>query len=219
MKIFLDSANLKEIKQAASFGVIDGVTTNPSLVSNEGGQKKFADLVRQICRVVRGPVSAEVISTDYGKMVEEARSLAKIDDFVVVKIPMTENGIKATKTVASERIKVNVTLVFTPSQALLAAKAGAAYVSPFIGRLDDISTPGMELVEDISQIFANYDFSTEVLVASVRHPMHVVDSALASADVVTLPHKVLMQMFKHPLSDAGLQRFLADWKKAKSAKK
>ncbi len=215
MKIFLDSANLKEIKDAASLGVIDGVTTNPSLVSNEGGQKEFADLVRQICRVVRGPVSAEVISTDYKKMVSEARLLAKIDDFVVVKMPLTENGIKATKTVSSEGINVNVTLIFTASQALLAAKAGAAYVSPFIGRLDDVSSFGMSLVEDISRIFENYDFRTEVLVASVRHPMHVVESALVAADVVTLPYKVLMQMFKHPLSDIGLERFLADWKKKK----
>lgn len=215
MKIFLDSANLKEIRHAASLGVIDGVTTNPSLVSNEGGQAEFSELVKRICGIVRGPVSAEVISTDYRKMVGEARSLAKIDEFVVVKMPLTENGIKATKTVAAEGIKVNVTLVFTPSQALLAAKAGAAYVSPFIGRLDDVSSSGMQLVEDISQIFANYDFSTEILVASVRHPMHVVESALAAADVATLPHTVLMRMFKHPLSDAGLERFLSDWKKKK----
>ncbi|MCY3973181.1 MAG: fructose-6-phosphate aldolase [Candidatus Dadabacteria bacterium] len=215
MKIFLDSANLKEIRHAASLGVIDGVTTNPSLVSNEGGQKSFAALVKQICGIVKGPVSAEVISTNYRDMVAEGRKLALIDQFVVVKMPLTENGVKATKTLASEGIKINVTLVFTPSQALLAAKAGAAYVSPFIGRLDDVSTSGMELVEDISQIFDNYDFATEVLVASVRHPMHVVESALAAADVVTLPHKVLMQMFKHPLSDAGLERFLSDWKKKK----
>ena len=215
MKIFLDSANLKEIRHAASLGVIDGVTTNPSLVSNEGGQKSFAALVKQICGIVKGPVSAEVISTNYRDMVAEGRKLALIDQFVVVKMPLTENGVKATKTLASEGIKVNVTLVFTPSQALLAAKAGAAYVSPFIGRLDDVSTSGMELVEDISQIFDNYDFATEVLVASVRHPMHVVESALAAADVVTLPHKVLMQMFKHPLSDSGLERFLSDWKKKK----
>lgn len=215
MKIFLDSANLKEIRHAASLGVIDGVTTNPSLVSGEGGQQSFAALVKQICGIVKGPVSAEVISTNYREMVEEGRKLAKIDQFVVVKMPLTENGVKATKTLASEDIKVNVTLVFTPSQALLAAKAGAAYVSPFIGRLDDVSTFGMDLVEDISQIFDNYDFATEVLVASVRHPMHVVESALAAADVVTLPHKVLMQMFKHPLSDAGLERFLSDWKKKK----
>ncbi len=215
MKIFLDSASIKEIKHASSLGVIDGVTTNPSLVSNEGAQKSFADLVKEICGIVKGPVSAEVISTDYRKMVDEARSLAKIDEFVVVKMPLTENGIKATKTVSSEGISVNVTLVFTASQALLAAKAGAAYVSPFIGRLDDVSTSGMDLAADISRIFANYDFQTEVLVASVRHPMHVVESALAAADVVTLPYKVLMQMFKHPLSDAGLERFLADWKKKK----
>ncbi|QMU56262.1 MAG: fructose-6-phosphate aldolase [Candidatus Mycalebacterium zealandia] len=215
MKIFLDSASMKEIKHAASLGVIDGVTTNPSLVSGEGAQKSFPDLVRQICRTVKGPVSAEVISTDYKAMVAEARSLAKIDEFVVVKMPLTENGIKATKTVSDEGINVNVTLIFSASQALLAAKAGAAYVSPFIGRLDDVSMRGMDLIEDISQIFANYDFSTEVLVASVRHPVHVVESALAAADVVTLPYKVLMQMFKHPLSDLGLERFLSDWKKKK----
>ncbi len=215
MKIFLDSANLKDIRHAVSLGVVDGVTTNPSLVSNEGGQKSFADLIKQICKTVKGPVSAEVISTKYSEMVVEARSLAEIDEFVVVKIPLTEDGIKATKTIASDGIKVNVTLIFTPLQALLAAKAGAAYVSPFIGRLDDVATSGMDLVEDISQIFANYDFSTEVLVASVRHPIHIVESALAAADVVTIPHKVLMQMFKHPLSDAGLERFLTDWKKKK----
>ncbi|WP_462137792.1 fructose-6-phosphate aldolase [Candidatus Mycalebacterium sp.] len=215
MKIFLDSASMKEIKHAASLGVIDGVTTNPSLVSGEGAQKSFSDLVKQICRTVKGPVSAEVISTDYKTMVAEARSLAKIDEFVVVKMPLTENGIKATKTVSDEGINVNVTLIFSASQALLAAKAGAAYVSPFIGRLDDVSMRGMDLIEDISRIFTNYDFSTEVLVASVRHPVHVVESALAAADVVTLPYKVLMQMFKHPLSDLGLERFLSDWKKKK----
>ena len=215
MKIFLDSANLKEIRHAASLGVIDGVTTNPSLVSNEGGQKSFAALIKQICGIVKGPVSAEVISTNYREMVAEGRKLAGIDPFVVVKLPLTENGVKATKTLAAEGVKVNVTLIFTPSQALLAAKAGAAYVSPFIGRLDDVSTFGMDLVEDISQIFENYDFATETLVASVRHPVHVVESALAGADVATLPHKVLMQMFKHPLSDAGLERFLSDWKKKK----
>ena len=215
MKIFLDSANLKEIEHATSIGVIDGVTTNPSLVSNEGGQRSFGSLVKQICDIVKGPVSAEVISTNYEEMVAEGLRLAKIDDFVVVKAPLTEDGIKATKALSSEGINVNVTLIFTPSQALLAAKAGAAYVSPFIGRLDDVSTPGMNLVEDISQIFANYDYPTELLVASVRHPMHVVESALAAADVVTLPYKVLVQMFKHPLTDAGLERFLSDWKKKK----
>lgn len=215
MKIFLDSASLKDIRHATSLGVIDGVTTNPSLVSKEGEQKEFAHLVKQICGIVRGPVSAEVVSNDYKKMVEEARSLAKLDDFVVVKLPLTEDGIKATKTVASEGIKVNVTLVFTPSQALLAAKVGASYVSPFIGRLDDISTPGIELAEGIIRMFENYDFHTKVLVSSVRNPVHVVEAAFLGADAVTLPHKVLMQMFKHPLSDSGLERFLSDWRKKK----
>lgn len=213
MKFFIDSANLEEIKDVASSGMLNGVTTNPSLVSKEGGQKSFDQLVKEICNIVQGPVSAEVISTDYEKMVEEARRLSGIDKHIVVKMPLTENGIKATKTVSDEGINVNVTLVFSPAQALLAAKAGAAYVSPFVGRLDDISSSGMRLVEEIGQIYHNYSFPTEVLVASVRHPMHVAEAALLGADVVTLPYKVFKQLYNHPLSDIGLEKFLSDWGK------
>lgn len=213
MKFFIDSANLDEIKEAASSGILDGITTNPSLVSKEDGQKSFDQLVKEICDIVKGPVSAEVISTDYEKMVEEARRLAKIDKHVVVKLPLTENGIRATKTVADEGIKVNVTLVFSPVQALLAAKAGASYVSPFVGRIDDISSSGMRLVEEIVQIYHNYSYSTEILVASIRHPMHVTEAALLGADVVTVPFKVFKQLYNHPLSDIGLEKFLSDWGK------
>lgn len=213
MKFFIDSANLDEIKEAASSGILDGITTNPSLVSKEGGQKSFDQLVKEICEIVRGPVSAEVISTEYEEMVKEARRLAKIDEHVVVKLPLTENGVRATKTVSDEGIKVNVTLVFSPVQALLAAKAGASYVSPFVGRIDDISSSGMRLVEEIVQIYHNYSFSTEILVASVRHPMHVTEAALLGADVVTLPFKVFKQLYNHPLSDIGLEKFLSDWGK------
>lgn len=213
MKFFLDSANLDEIKDAASTGILDGITTNPSLVSKEGGQKSFDELVKEICEIVQGPVSAEVISTEYEKMVEEAGRLSKIDSHVVVKMPLTTDGIRATKTVSDEGINVNVTLVFSPVQALLAAKAGAAYVSPFVGRLDDISSSGMRLVEEIGQIYHNYNFSTEILVASVRHPMHVSEAALLGADVVTLPYKVFKQLYNHPLSDIGLEKFLSDWGK------
>lgn len=213
MKLFLDSANIDEIRDAASSGVLDGITTNPSLVSKEGEQKGFNDLIKEICGIVGGPVSAEVISTDYEKMLEESRKLADIDDHVVVKLPLTEDGIRATKTISSEGIKVNVTLVFSPSQALLAAKAGAAYVSPFVGRIDDISGSGMKLVEEISHIYHNYDFKTEILVASVRSPMHIADAALVGADVATLPYKVFKLLFTHPLSDIGLEKFLSDWGK------
>ena len=213
MKFFLDSANLDEIKEIAATGILDGITTNPSLVSQQGEQKGFHELVKEICEIVQGPVSAEVLSTDYRKMVKEAETLAKIHKHIVVKMPMTENGIKATKDVSDNGINVNLTLVFSPSQALLAAKAGAAYVSPFVGRLDDVSMSGMQLIEEIVQIYNNYDFKTEVLVASVRHPMHVAESALLGADVATMPYKVFKQLYKHPLSDIGLERFLADWGK------
>ncbi len=213
MKFFLDSANLEDIKDVASSGMLDGVTTNPSLVSKEGEQKSFDQLVKEICNIVQGPVSAEVISTEYEEMVEEARELSEIDNHIVVKMPLTENGIKATKTVSEDGINVNVTLVFSPAQALLAAKAGAAYVSPFVGRLDDISSSGMRLVEEIGQIYHNYSFSTEILVASVRHPMHVAEAALLGADVVTLPYKVFKQLYNHPLTDIGLDKFLSDWGK------
>ena len=213
MKFFIDSANLEEIKEASAFGIVDGVTTNPSLVSKEGSQESFEDLVKEICDLVKGPVSAEVLSTEYSKMVSEGRRLAKIDENIVVKLPMTEDGVKATKTLSQDNIKVNVTLVFSPSQALLAAKAGAAYVSPFVGRLDDVSSSGMDIVLDISEIYANYAYETEILVASVRHPMHVVEAAKMGADVATFPYKVFTQLFKHPLTDIGLERFLRDWEK------
>lgn len=213
MKFFLDTANLDEIRDAASLGVLDGVTTNPTLVSKEGGQKGFKELIREICEIVKGPVSAEVINTDVERMLEEARELAQIHHHVVVKMPLTEDGIRATKKVSEEGIKVNITLVFSPSQALVAAKAGAAYVSPFIGRLDDVSNVGMDIVKDIVGIYKNYGYSTEVLVASVRHPIHVVEAARVGADIATMPYKVFKQLVKHPLTDIGLERFLADWGK------
>lgn len=213
MKFFLDSANLDEIKDAASSGILDGITTNPSLVSNVGEQKGFRDLVKEICDIVKGPVSAEVISTEFKKMVKEAEALASLDEHIVVKLPLTQDGIKATKHVSDQGINVNVTLVFSPSQALLAAKAGAAYVSPFVGRIDDISNSGMSLVREIVQIYENYDYSTEILVASIRHPMHVAEAAKMGAEVATMPYKVFKQLFNHPLSDIGLERFLSDWAK------
>jgi transaldolase len=213
MKFFLDTANLDEIRDAASLGVLDGVTTNPTLVAKEGGQKGFKELIREICEIVKGPVSAEVINTDVERMVDEARELAQTHHHVVVKMPLTEDGIRATKKVSEEGIKVNITLVFSPSQALVAAKAGAAYVSPFIGRLDDVSNVGMDIVRDIIGIYKNYGYSTEVLVASVRHPIHVVEAARAGADIATMPYKVFKQLVKHPLTDIGLERFLADWGK------
>lgn len=215
MKFFLDTANLDEIRDAASYGVLDGITTNPSLVANEGGQRGFKELVREICEIVKGPVSAEVISTDIERMLEEARELAQIHDNVVVKMPLTEDGIRATKKVSEEGIKVNVTLVFSSSQALLAAKAGAAYVSPFVGRLDDISSIGMEVVREILGIYKNYGYATEILVASVRHPVHVVEAAKMGAHIATMPYKVFKQLVKHPLTDIGLERFLSDWGRAK----
>ncbi len=213
MKFFIDSANLEEIRNAAAFGVIDGVTTNPSLVSKEGSQESFEDLVKEICDVVKGPVSAEVLSIEYSEMISEGRKLASIDENIVVKLPMTEDGVKATKTLSDEGINVNVTLVFSPSQALLAAKAGAAYVSPFVGRLDDVSSNGMDLVLDICEVYAHYAYETEILVASVRHPMHIVEAAKMGADVATFPYRVFTQLFKHPLTDIGLERFLKDWGK------
>ncbi len=216
MEFFLDTANLDEIRDTASYGILDGVTTNPTLVSKEGEQKGFAELVKEICEIVDGPVSAEVLSTDIERMLQEARQLAKIDERVVVKLPLTEDGIKATKIVSDEGINVNVTLCFSPSQALLAAKAGAAYISPFVGRLDDISESGMQLIRDIVTIFNNYNFKTKVLVASVRHPDHIVQSAKAGAHVASMPYKVFKQLFKHPLTDIGLERFLADWAKVKN---
>lgn len=211
MKFFLDTANLEEIRRGMEMGLVDGVTTNPTLVSKEGVE--FWDLVTEICRLVDGPVSLEVTSLDAEGMVREARQLAKIGDNVVVKIPMTQEGMKAVKRLEAEGIRTNVTLVFSPVQALIAAKAGASYVSPFVGRLDDISSGGMELVDKIVTIYANYDIFTQVIVASVRHPVHVLEAALLGADIATIPFRVLEQLFKHPLTDIGIERFLKDWEK------
>ena len=213
MKFFIDTANIKEIEEANRMGMVDGVTTNPSLVAREG--KAFEPLIKEICAMVRGPVSAEVISTQYEGMVGEARNLAKIADNIVVKIPMTVDGIKATRQLTDEQIKTNVTLVFSPLQALMAAKAGATYVSPFVGRLDDISQDGMALVDQIVQIYQNYGYETEIIVASVRTPMHVVQSALMGADIATIPFDVLKKFAAHPLTDKGLKAFLDDWAKMK----
>jgi len=213
MKFFLDTANLEQIKEAVSWGVIDGVTTNPTLVSKENTE--FEDLIKKICEVVPGPVSAEVVSQNWKEMIEEAKNLAKLAENIVIKIPMTVDGLKATKQLSKENIKVNMTLIFSPSQALLAAKAGASYVSPFIGRLDDISTPGMSLVEDIVTIFNNYMFNTEIIVASIRHPLHVVEAALLGAHIATMPFPVLEKLINHPLTKIGLERFLKDWEKVK----
>jgi transaldolase len=213
MKFFIDTANLDEIKEAAELGLIDGVTTNPTLVAREG-DIDFKVRIAEICKIVDGDVSAEVTAIDTAGMLSEGRELAKIADNVVVKCPLTWDGLKATKTLHAEGIKVNVTLCFSATQAILAAKAGATYISPFIGRLDDISENGMQLIYDIVQIYGNYGYATQVLAASIRHPMHIVDSALAGADVATVPFKVLKQIVKHPLTDQGLDAFLNDWKKS-----
>jgi len=211
MKFFIDTANVEEIKQAVALGVIDGVTTNPSLIAKEN--RPFEKILIEICEAVEGPVNAEVISVEAQGMVAEGRRLAGLDRKIVVKIPMTVEGLKAVKILAAEGIKTNVTLVFSSSQALLAAKAGASYVSPFVGRFDDVSEPGMNLVEDIMTIYDNYGFSTEVIVASIRHPMHVVEAALIGAHIATIPFKVISQLANHPLTDIGLEKFLADWQK------
>jgi len=213
MKFFIDTANINEIKEAAALGILDGVTTNPSLVSKEG--KDFRKLLDEILQIVNGPVSAEVISTDYDGILKEGRELSSIHKNIVVKVPLIKEGLKAVKTLTGEGIKVNVTLCFSPTQAILASKAGATYVSPFIGRLDDISTSGMDLISQIVQIFRNYDYKTQVLVASVRHPLHVVEAALIGADVCTMPFEVINKMFNHPLTDIGLEKFINDWKKLK----
>lgn len=214
MKFFIDTANIAEIKQAASLGVLDGVTTNPSLVAKESG--KFEDILRQICEIVDGPISAEVAATDYEGILREGRELAKIHKNIVVKIPCIKAGLQATKTLTEEGIGVNMTLVFSPTQAIMTAKVGAKFVSPFIGRLDDISEEGMNLIEQIVGIYDNYGFETEVLVASVRHPMHVVQAALIGADVCTIPFNVIEKLIQHPLTDLGLAKFLADWEKVKN---
>ncbi|MEK7352526.1 MAG: fructose-6-phosphate aldolase [Nitrospirota bacterium] len=209
MKFFLDTANVKEIQEAASLGLLDGVTTNPSLVAKEG--RSFKEMLVEICNIVDGPISAEVVSLEADAMVKEGKELAKIHKNIVVKVPLIAEGLKATKRLAAEGIKVNVTLCFSPTQALLAAKAGAWCVSPFIGRLDDISSNGMELIRQILTIYRNYDYKTQVLVASVRHPQHVVEAALAGGHICTMPFSIFQQMVKHPLTDSGLKKFLADW--------
>jgi transaldolase len=211
MKIFIDTANINEIREAASMGILDGVTTNPSPVAKEG--KDFKALLKEICSIVNGDISAEVISTDLEGMLREGREYAKMDDKIVVKVPLIKEGLKAVKCLKSEGIRTNVTLCFSPNQALLAAKAGAYIISPFVGRLDDISTDGMGLIEQILAIYRNYDFDTQVLVASIRHPMHVVEAAMMGAHIGTMPYAVITQLIKHPLTDIGLERFLADWKK------
>lgn len=211
MKFFIDTANINEIKEAASMGILDGVTTNPSLVARE--KKDFKVLLNEILEIVDGPVSAEVISTDYDGIIKEAHELAKIHKNIVIKIPLIKDGIKAVKTLSSEGIKTNVTLCFSASQAILAAKAGATYISPFVGRLDDISHDGMQLIEQIVNIYANYGYQTEVLVASIRHPLHLVTAAEMGADVATIPFDVIEKLFKHPLTDIGLEKFLQDWNK------
>ncbi|WP_163329347.1 fructose-6-phosphate aldolase [Desulfurobacterium thermolithotrophum] len=211
MKFFIDTADINEIKAAMEMGMVDGVTTNPTLISKTG--RPFLEVAKEIVETVPGPVSLEVVSLDAQGMIKEARQLAKFGDNVVIKIPMTTEGLKAVKTLSKEGIKTNVTLVFSPLQALLAAKAGATYVSPFVGRLDDIGHDGMELISQIVQIYDNYGFDTEIIVASIRHPQHVLQAALLGADIATIPFKVIKQLAKHPLTDIGLERFLEDWAK------
>lgn len=216
MKLFIDSGNLKEIEALVPLGIIDGVTTNPSLLARESGD--YRTILKTICRIVRGPVSGEVVATDAEGMIREGRDIASIDEHMVVKVPFTREGLKACKALAGEGLRVNVTLVFSPTQALMAAKVGATFVSPFVGRLDDIATSGMELIEQIVQIYDNYDFTTEVLVASVRHPMHIAEAARMGADICTCPAAVIEQSLKHPLTDLGLERFLKDWEHAQAAR-
>lgn len=214
MKLFIDSGNLKEIEALVPLGIIDGITTNPSLLAKEPGD--YREILKKICRIVQGPTSAEVVATDAEGMIREGRDLASIDEHIVVKVPFTREGVKACKTLASEGLRVNVTLIFTPAQALLAAKVGATYVSPFVGRLDDIATAGMGLISEIVEIFQNYEFTTEILVASTRGPMHIVEAARMGADICTCPAAVIDALFKHPLTDIGLERFLKDWEKAQA---
>ena len=216
MKIFIDSGNLKEIESLVPLGIIDGITTNPSLLAKEGGD--YRAILKKICQIVQGPTSAEVVATDAEGMIRQGRELAAIDEHIVVKVPFTREGVKACKALSSEGKRVNVTLIFSPAQALLAAKVGATYVSPFVGRLDDIATSGMELISQIVEIFGNYPYNTEVLVASTRGPMHIVEAARLGADICTCPAAVIEALFKHPLTDIGLEKFLKDWEKAQAAK-
>ncbi|MFW9603686.1 MAG: fructose-6-phosphate aldolase [Trichlorobacter sp.] len=211
MKFFIDTADVAEIKAAHALGLVDGVTTNPSLIAKSG--RKFTDVIKEITAIVDGPISAEVISLESTGMVQEAQELAKIHPNIVIKLPMTPEGLKATKQLSSQGIKTNVTLIFSPLQALLAAKAGATYVSPFVGRLDDISQDGMGIIEEIRTIFDNYGYTSEIIVASIRNPIHVLNSALIGADVATIPFSVMVQLSKHPLTDAGIAKFLEDWEK------
>ena len=215
MKLFIDTGNLKEIERLVPLGIIDGITTNPSLLAKESGD--YRELLKRICQLVQGPTSAEVVETEAQAMIKQGRDLAKIDPWIVVKVPLTRDGIQACKALSSEGIKVNVTLCFSAAQALLAAKVGATYISPFVGRLDDVATPGMELIRDIVDIYGNYDFKTEVLVASTRSPMHIVEAARLGADICTCPPAVIDSLFNHPLTDVGLKKFLADWEKAYGA--
>jgi len=216
MKFFLDTANIAEIREAAALGILDGVTTNPSLIAKEGKGKSFQETILEICSLVEGPVNAEVIATDCGTMLKEGREYASWHKNIVVKLPTTREGLKACKCLAGDGIRTNLTLCFSANQALLVAKAGGTYVSPFLGRLDDIGHVGMDLVKQILQIYRNYGYKTQVLAASLRHPLHVIDAALAGADVATVPFKVLDQMFNHPLTDKGLAAFLKDWEKLKT---
>jgi transaldolase len=216
MKLFIDSGNIKDIETLAAIGIIDGVTTNPTLLAKEPGD--YRQNLKKICDIVKGPVSGEVVSTDFSGMIREGHDIAMIDQHMVVKVPLTRDGIKACKTLSGEGIRVNVTLVFSAAQALLAAKAGASFASPFVGRLDDVATNGMELIRDIVAIYDNYDFTTEVLVASCRHPIHIVDAARMGADICTCPPAVIDQLFNHPLTNIGLEKFLKDWEKAQAVK-
>ncbi|MBW8712878.1 MAG: fructose-6-phosphate aldolase [Acidobacteria bacterium] len=216
MKLFIDSGNLKEIEALVPLGIIDGITTNPSLLAKEGGDYKA--ILKKICQIVKGPTSAEVVATDADGMIREGRDLAAIDEHIVVKVPFTKDGVKACRALSSEGKKVNVTLVFSPTQALIAAKVGATYVSPFVGRLDDIATSGMHLIREIVDIYENYQFSTEILVASVRNNIHIVEAARMGADICTCPAAIIEGMFRHPLTDIGLEKFLKDWEKAQAVK-
>jgi transaldolase len=216
MKIFIDSGSLKDFEALVPLGIIDGATTNPSLMAKEGGDPRA--IIKKICGLVQGPVSAEVVATDAAGMIAEGRDLAKIDDHIIVKVPFTRDGMKALKALVREGVRVNVTLIFSPTQALFAAKVGASYVSPFVGRLDDIASDGMRLISEISTIFKHYAFATEILVASVRSPMHIVQAAMLGADICTCPASVIDACFNHPLTDIGLQKFLKDWEKAQTAK-
>ena len=216
MKLFIDSGNIKDIETLVAIGIIDGVTTNPTLLAKEPGD--YRENLKKICQIVKGPVSGEVTATDFAGMILQGHDIAKIDEHMIVKVPLTKDGVKACKTLSSEGVRVNVTLIFSAVQAWLAAKAGASYVSPFVGRLDDIGNTGMQIVREIVDMFDNADYSTEVLVASVRSPIHVIEAARMGADIVTVPPAVIEQCFKHPLTDVGLERFLKDWEKAQGAK-